>query len=192
MPNSKNFVLYLLVCLLGVGVIASDIALISKNKALRNSVSTISNLQEQNQALQSKLEEGSAQQQPQEAKTESPTQEEFEQMRTSIREQTHEALDKRIKEAKTEYEIDIFNAMKQRYDNIFNLSDQFRAAKDEERDAIRNAIADQWRALSQLYKDYEKYQWESLAKEFGIKNTDEFVKRAEEIQAGFGREEPSQ
>ena len=189
MPKSKNFKLYLLVSLLGLGIIASGIALISKNKALQNSVSVISNLQEQNKTLQLKLKEGPAQQQPGE---EAPTQEEIEQLRTTIREKTYGALDSRISQAKTEYEVGIFTEMKQRYDNIFDLSDQFRTAKDEEKNAIRNAIAEEWIALAQLYQDYNDYQWKSLAEEFGVENAEEFMKRVEEIQAGFGREKPPQ
>lgn len=253
--------LYLLICLLGVGIIVSSIALITKNKALQNSVSTVSNLNKQNktfrlkltqleltssrledknkqlqsdmddimklqiletdsekqtsqfkeilnqktqqysalkeeyntlnQAYNDLLKEGltySGRQQPRQdaQRGERPRQEEIEQLKTSIRERTYETLDDRISQAKTEYEVGVFTEMKQKYDNIFDLSDRFRTTEGEERIVVRNSIAEEWIALARLYQDYNDYKWKSLAEEFGVTNTDEFIKRVEEIQASFG------
>jgi len=191
MKKSKNLTLYIIICLLGFGVIASDIALITKNRSLQNSVSSMSELKIQydslNRAYNNLLKESIADsnsQQP-EKETEKPTPREVEEMKTTIREKTFSTLDERISQAKTDYEIGIFTEMKQRYNNIFDLSEQFRTAAAEERTQIRNAIAEEWIALGQLYYKYNNYQWTSLAKEFDITDTDAFMKRVEEIQAGF-------
>ncbi len=191
MEKSKNLTLYIIICLLGFGVIASDIALITKNRSLQNSVSSMSELKIQydslNRAYNNLLKESIADsnsQQP-EKETEKPTSREVEEMKTTIREKTFSTLDERISQAKTDYEIGIFTEMKQRYNNIFDLSEQFRTAAAEERTQIRNAIAEEWIALGQLYYKYNNYQWTSLAKEFDITDTDAFMKRVEEIQAGF-------
>ncbi len=191
MKNSKNLLLYSLIGLLALGIIASDIAVILKNKALQSSVSSLSELTEQydslNQTYNDLLKErvsASGKQQPEET-AKQPTQREFKEMRTTIREKTFDTLDKRISQAKTEYEIGLFNEMKQRYSNIFDLSEKFRSAEGEEKTAIRNSIAEEWISLGELYAKYNDYQWTSLAEEFGIADTEAFMERAEEIQAGF-------
>lgn len=256
-----NLVL-LFICVLGAGVIASDVALIIKNKALQNSLSTVSNLKEQNKTLQAKLTQlelassqlkeknkqlrsdmdnimklqiletdsekqtsqfkeilsqktkeynvlreeydslnqayndllkeeltGSERQRPSRDEQPHLTQQQMEEMRTTIRERTYKTLEERISQAKTDYEIGIFNAMKQRYDNIFDLSDQFRTTEGDQRIAVRNAIAEEWIGLARLYNEYNDYQWKSLAEEFGITNTEEFIGRVEEIQRGFSDRE---
>ena len=184
MKNSKDLILYSLIGLLALGVIASDIALISKNKALQNSVSSMSQLKERYDSLnQSQQSEQNAKQ------TEKPTQQQVEEIKTTIRERTLETLDSRISKAKTEYEVGIFTEMKQRYTDIFDLSEKFRTAEGDERTAIRNSIAEKWIALGELYTKYNDYQWTSLAKEFGVTDTGTFMKRVEEIQAGFSDKE---
>lgn len=254
--DSKLY-LYLIIGVLGIGIIASDIALMSfilKNKTLQSSVSVASKLEEQNkiltervawlkekntqlkseiddlmalqiletdsekqtaqfkemlnqkakeyavlkeeydslnQAYNELLKEGLSDSQKQQAEQameegQRHTRQQMEEMRTTIRERTYETLDNRINQAKTDYELGIFTEMKQRYNNIFELSDKFRTAEGEERAEIRNAIAEEWVTLGQLYHEYNDYQWKTLAEEYGIENTEEFVKRVGEIQGGFG------
>ncbi|MBU1767281.1 MAG: hypothetical protein KJ648_04155, partial [Candidatus Omnitrophica bacterium] len=192
--NPKNLVLYIIICLLGLGVVASDVALITKNKALQNSVSEMSELTKEYTSLEATYNNllkksisnpGQIQSEEDAKQTKQPTQKEMEEVRTNIRAKTYSTLDNRIAEAKTEYEANIFIDMKQRYNNIFKLSDQYRVTEGEERTKIRNAIAEEWITLGELYSKYTDYQWTSLAEEFGVTDTDTFLQRAEEIQAGF-------
>ena len=111
-----------------------------------------------------------------------PTQEQMDQMRTSMMERTSQTLDSRIAEAKTEYEAGLLTNIKQAYDDMYQLQEKSRtAATEEERAALRDQMNQQRRALGQLSQDYNTYQWQSLSKEFGITNTDEFIKRAQEL-----------
>jgi hypothetical protein len=110
-----------------------------------------------------------------------PTQEQIDQMRTTMRDRTSQALDSRITEAKTEYEAGLLTDIKQVYDDMYQLQEKIRTATDEERTAIRDEMTQQRRTLRQLYQDYNTYQWESFGKEFGVTNTDEFIKRAQEL-----------
>ncbi len=194
MKNPKNLVLYITICLLGLGVVASDVALITKNKALQNSVSEMSELTKEYTSLEatynnllkkSVSNSGQIQSGEDATQTKQLTQQEMDEVRTNIRAKTYSTLESRIAEAKTEYEAELFTEMKKRYNNIFELSDQFREVEGEERTTVRNAIAEEWITLGELYAKYTDYQWTSLAEEFGITDTDAFLQRAEEIQAGF-------
>ncbi|MCK4905437.1 hypothetical protein KAS42_04260 [bacterium] len=194
MKNPKNLVLYIIICLLGLGVVASDVALITRNKALQKSVASMSELNEKyislektyNDLLKEHITTPDQMQSGEEAKqTKEPTQKEIEEVKTTIRENTYKTLDNRIAGAKTEYEANIFIDMKKSYNNIFKLSETFRTAERAERTKIRNEIAEEWLTLGELYAKYTDYQWTSLAEEFGVTDTDAFLQRAEEIQAGF-------
>jgi myosin heavy subunit len=131
------------------------------------------------------LQEGLAtSEQPEERRRREPTPEQMErmeQMRTAMRERTYEALDTRIREAKTDEEVLLLSRIRQAHNNLFTLQEQFRTTEDEERSELRELMGEGWRALGELYQDYNSYQWESLGKEFGVSNTDEFIKRAQSI-----------
>ena len=133
-----------------------------------------------------------AQQQPEETgRRARPTQEQLDQMRTSMRDRTSQALDSRIAEAKTEYEAGLLTDIKQKYEDMYQLQAKLRNATEDERTALRDQMTEQRQALGQLYQNYNTYQWQSLSKEFGITNTDEFIKRAQELSQtnspfGFG------
>lgn len=194
MKNSKNLVLYVIICLLGLGIVVVDVALINKHKALQNSVSEMSELTKEYTSLEATYNDllkksisnsGQIQSEENAKQTKQPTQQEMDEVRTNIRAKTYSTLESRIAEAKTEYEAELFTEIKQRYNNIFQLSDKFREAEGEERTKIRNAIAEEWITLGELYAKYTDYQWTSLAEEFGITDTDAFLQRAEEIQTGF-------
>ncbi len=131
MKNSKDLILYSLIVLLGLGLIASGIALISKNKALQSSASSVSELKELTQ------QDGQ--------KTEQPTQQEVEELRTTIREKTFATLDNRISQAKTEYEVGLFNEMKQKYTNDIRpkrkIQDRRRRRKNRNQKLNRRRMA---------------------------------------------------
>lgn len=255
MLKSQNLKLYLLIGMLGLGFIVTGAMLIAKNQAYKNDFSALTELQEQNRALQIKLNElersssqledknkqlksemddfiklqtledknqesmaqskeafaqkekeynslkeqyallsnayddlmkegltNPAQQQPEETgRRQRQTQEQMDQMRTTMRDRTSQALDSRIAEAKTEYEVGLLTEIKQKYEDMANLQEQLKAATGEERAVLRDQMTEQRKTLGQLNQDYNTYQWESISKEFGITNTDEFIKRAQEL-----------
>ncbi len=123
------------------------------------------------------------------------TPEQMENFMASARERTYEMMDNRIAQAKTDYEAGLLEEMKEASANLFSLQDKLRTASDEEREAIRAEIVDERRALSELYNEYNSYQWKSLGEEFGVKNVEEFVKQAQGLMQnrqfpGFGGEMP--
>lgn len=109
------------------------------------------------------------------------SQEQMEEFRTRMKERTYEVLNDRVAEAKTEYEVGIFQQMEEVYDNIFEIQEQIRDASDEERRELFEEMGEQWRTLGELTRDYNIYQWKSLAEEFEVSNVDEFVNRAQSI-----------
>ncbi|MBU1631478.1 MAG: hypothetical protein KKH49_06745, partial [Candidatus Omnitrophica bacterium] len=131
-----------------------------------------------NELLQESLKSSD---EPEDPRTPRFTPEQMEEFRNTMRDRTYEVLDSRITQAKTEYEVGIFEQMQSVYDNIFDIQEQARNAEGEERERLRQEMGEQWRALGELNQAYNSYQWKTLAEEYGVKNTDEFIKRAQSI-----------
>ena len=109
------------------------------------------------------------------------TPEQREQAMASWRERSSEMMDGRIEAAATDYEAELLEEMKQRNASMFALMDELRSATDEEREALRDEMADERRAMSELNDEYNSYQWKSLGEKFGVKDVEEFVKQVQEL-----------
>ncbi|MDD5454687.1 MAG: hypothetical protein PHW62_04225 [Candidatus Ratteibacteria bacterium] len=109
------------------------------------------------------------------------TPEQMENFAAAMRERTYSVMDSRISQAKTEYEAGILTEIRDVSINLFDLQDKMRIASDEEREALRQTIAEEINALTGLYSEYNSYQWETLAEKFKIENVEEFTKQVHEL-----------
>ena len=134
------------------------------------------------EALNESLEgETAASEQRQQERRQRFTPEQREQAMASWRERSSEMMDTRIEAAATDYEAELLEEMKQRNASMFALMDELRSATDEEREALREEMADERRAMSELNDEYNSYQWKSLGEKFGVKDVEEFVKQVQEL-----------
>lgn len=90
-------------------------------------------------------------------------------------------MDNRISQAKTEQEAGILTEIRDASINLFDLQDKMRTVSDEEREALRQAIAEERNVLGELYSKYNSYQWKTLAEQFKVENAEEFARQAQEL-----------